>query len=562
MSNPNPNILFDLHAREDKPWPNPRMGNGAIVGHVTDTTARLWVRIRDGHESTLVVAEAEQGSLPPAPFVQRLESTDQGALVTEDGIHRLVWHGSAQFPDEHDRTHVFDVTGLRPGSRFFYGVGRMVDGIWHWLIGRDEDHGFRTQPAAPAVGAVRFGAFSCHMPYPSPRAVANMHMFDALFARLRACDADFVLGVGDQVYSDGNEDFDVWRLLRRVHREIVAETPERQHEIMTSWYRDVYRGYWGHLALRRVLRSFPTYMMWDDHEICDGWGSRTDEETCNLLDSWWRWEDKVSNRKLANEMYRAARRAYREYQGSHNPNKGQRTDDALDYDFQWARTAVYVLDLRSERKTWKDDSTLRSIVLGDAQERRLATWLAARTSDDQTDVIVVVSPVPLIHCQEWIIQHAAAGELADDLRDQWGHRCHREERERVLTAMFEAAEANKVVVCLSGDVHMGAAFELVRGQARVYQLTSSAISNPRVGHPLLQEAIAASTGWLADPPTATPATRTWVRRHRVFGRNNFALLECHRDERGPRLQWQICSAEANGELTYLPPLVLRPTGVE
>ncbi len=44
-------------------------------------------------------------------------------------------------------------------------------------------------------------------------------------------------------------------------------------EAMPSWYRDVYRGYWGFQSLRRVFDSFPTYMIWADHDIGDALGS-------------------------------------------------------------------------------------------------------------------------------------------------------------------------------------------------------------------------------------------------------------------------------------------------
>ena len=44
-------------------------------------------------------------------------------------------------------------------------------------------------------------------------------------------------------------------------------------EEMLSWYRDIYRGYWGFESVQRVFESFPTYMIWDDHEIVNGWGS-------------------------------------------------------------------------------------------------------------------------------------------------------------------------------------------------------------------------------------------------------------------------------------------------
>lgn len=61
---------------------------------------------------------------------------------------------------------------------------------------------------------------------------------------------------GDQVYADN------WQ-----ERVLAAKSDEERLQL----YLDVYRTFWSHIHYRRLLCALPAVMMWDDHDITDGW---------------------------------------------------------------------------------------------------------------------------------------------------------------------------------------------------------------------------------------------------------------------------------------------------
>ena len=71
----------------------------------------------------------------------------------------------------------------------------------------------------------------------------------------------FVVMMGDQVYMDEDPP-DIFEQ----HFDSDAETRRKAMA-------EKYRPNWSRDVVRRVLANFPCYMMWDDHDIRDGWGS-------------------------------------------------------------------------------------------------------------------------------------------------------------------------------------------------------------------------------------------------------------------------------------------------
>ena len=99
--------------------------------------------------------------------------------------------------------------------------------------------------------------------------------------------------LGDQVYSDAVSETSV--------REQMAKDPSVTDELLIETYRHLYRGFFNERGYRELTESLPTYLMWDDHDIFDGWGSLIDRT------------------EFDERVYRAAEQAYREYQHLRNP---------------------------------------------------------------------------------------------------------------------------------------------------------------------------------------------------------------------------------------------------
>lgn len=526
-----------FYDKEDRPWLGLRLTSAAIVGHTTETSARLWFRVHSPGFYCLLVTTVPID-------VDRQPRLDEGTglVCFKDSPHPwpvegFVYAQKERFGFHSDCTRVFDVEGLSPGTRYHYALFALNQSRQEaWEVGRDEAHTFQTQD--PDKDSWCFGFFSCHMPFKSDE-VRNMHMWRHLGNVLDRTEAAFVIGGGDQVYSDGDSNVDIWRWLKKNKDEVwelLEESPKDCQEVMKSWYRDIYRGYWGYLSLRRVLRRHPTYMIWDDHEIMDGWGSYTRAELSDQLDSIWEWEDQHKNLTLADAMREAAITVYEEYQDSHNPPRAHK---GWDYSWRWGSASFFAFDMRGDHDYERDEHRL----LGLQQWERFQEWINEESTRPGSEILFVVSPVPVLHLSEFIantLDLTLLG-LADDLRDEWEHRTNQVERNELLSLVFDRAEqSGKRVVFLSGDVHVSAAFRLSRqGQrrAQVYQLTSSGITYCKSPGALLRLAVR-NRGKLRLPEGQPRIS--FERLQEVFTDNNFATIHLERGEEGAlRVAWDL-----------------------
>ncbi len=518
---------LSFYDKEDRPWPGARLTSAAIIGHTTQTGARIWIRVWEPGDYCLVLSKT------------KIDVGKQPCLVGGK-VELFSTVGKPEILDAHvvkksinfdtDNTAVFDVQCLAPGTRYYYAVFAVkTKRRERWEIGRDHTHSFRTQRKDSA--AVTFGLFSYHMPFKG-ESVLNQDMWRSFGELATDMDADFVVGCGDQVYADGDDGVSIWEWLKRNKKAVSNVSPEsEQIEIMKSWYRDIYRGYWGNRALRHVFRSFPTYMIWDDHEIMDGWGSYTDTELSNMLDTLWEWEDPELNLPLARKMFEAAKAVYHEYVHSHNPLT---QEDQWDYGFRWSDLSFFVFDVRGTR----DFNRPEKKILGPDQGHRFDNWLRCAASQNAA-ALFIVSPVPIVHLSDFIVNtlDIPAFGLADDLRDEWEHESNHEERNSVLSKVFEFSDKyKKPVVFLSGNVHIGAAFKLAckeKPGAKVFQLTSSAITYCKAPGKLLK-LVVRKRGEVKGCKERTTFTRL-----QVFEDNNFGFVHRTGKDKSLKLSWDL-----------------------
>jgi len=494
----------------ERPWPNPLLEVGAIIGHTTSTTCRLWLRTHVAGNFALLVFCPAAGTDPIKTLLKQVPLPPLSTLLTELGnlcqepVQMEAFTTPLPEDDSADTTRVVDLNGLTAFTDYHYALVRLDDPS-RSVLGHRRPHSFRTltdQQNQP----FSFGFFSCHMPYKTTlfkgrTKAVNEEMWDYMNGTLSRHknmgtekNLGFIIAGGDQVYADGVDTLNIWKLLNKVMR---RDAPGEDglhpgHDTMVSWYRDIYRGYWGFAGLREVYSSFPTYMIWDDHEIGDGWGSFNldaanpgEDELNEVLPD---WQSKLPSHAdgiiLMHRMFNAAKQVYEEYQHSHNPDKTDPlpgdadTTDRYDYDFTFPNGAVYVLDGRSQRDYSGTDAT----ILGQPQIDRFKAWLDG-LDKIETPFAFVVSAVPLMHLSKHVVDLSESWiadnqNLTDDLRDGWEHRSHRNENKQLLDALFAAADSGLKVSVLSGDVHVAAAFRMQNADtgATIYQLTSSAIT--------------------------------------------------------------------------------------
>ncbi len=398
-------------------FPDGELDAWVVLGDVTDRSVRVWARNPAGKvRATLWVATelVAQAEIAPDP-----EHDHIGAAVLEPA-------------------------SARPDADFEVRVGDQV----------------RRSRFAPPPGdrsSFTFAFGSCHQPFTEPLDGGRVerHPGAAIYppiARLLAQnDARFALWLGDQVYSDGIASMNV--------RERMPDDPSITDEDLIDTYRHLYRGYFNERGYRELNEAVPAYLMWDDHDIFDGWGS--------LLD----------RKPFDERVYRAAEAAFREYQQLRNPAGA--TDGGAPYGYSFWRGDVgfHVPDLRSER-----DFHARR-VMGDAGWSRLEAFFAEATERAIPTIFLGLS-VPLVHASPALMgaMERLPTSSGRDVRDRWSVPHFAAERTRLLELIFgwqSAAPARQVIV-LSGDVHVGAAFNVKprTGRGRFAQWTSSALSTP------------------------------------------------------------------------------------
>jgi alkaline phosphatase D len=469
--------------KAERPWPNRRLKVAAIVGHTTTNSTRLWLRTAapGDFEILLYAFDADNGPdginalLHEIPFkVSKLPSACRRIAFT------VASFGS-------DSTHVEDIDKLRSDTVYRYALLGIdpIGGQKRVLLGQDTPLEFRTFPDDNST-PLELALFSCNKPFKTTifnnTRLENDAMwegFNRALGQRGQSQLRFIIGGGDQVYADGVETLDIWKYLNSNMSKSGNTIRPGQDEIV-SWYRDIYRGYWGFRSMQQAFARFPTYMIWDDHEIADGWGShrfdankpRRDELDKLIPD----WKDigRPAAMTLVKRMENAARQVYAEYEHSRNP---QTPDKQWDYSFTCGPAVTYVLDGRGHRDFNRADHK----ILGATQLTRFRNWIQA-VDVAQTPFVFVVSAVPLVHLRPAISAIGRKARFArsawDDLRDHWEHPAHKDECAAFTEVLFAGAARGLRICVLSGDVHISTAFRLQHKQSGdiIYQLTSSAIT--------------------------------------------------------------------------------------
>ena len=279
----------------------------------------------------------------------------------------------------------------------------------------------------PGCTSIHFALGSCRY----PAAMVDRERADASFGRLRdlidakGSDApSLLLLAGDQIYADATAG--------------LFDPKDRR-----ARFYDAYREVWTAPNAREVLRQLPTYMMLDDHEVCDDWHPQDqcdDESERNKewgLDAFVSYQFAHSPRNAGDLCKRAGRPL---------PAGTLNSPSAYFYSFDAGGFGFFACDTRTGRKD-------RSRIMSDEQFAALTHWLEERQGDgDYGDrPKFVLSPsvvVPFLKATQGGA-YAARSDGWDGFPDS-------------LCALFSFIAEKRIqnVVFLCGDPHLSMASEI------------------------------------------------------------------------------------------------------
>ena len=455
---------------------------GPIVGHVTATSARIWIRGEDSadagvniarHRRTVgVIAIRKVGKknankAESAAFYFRLQREFDRTGVFTFGVDADLGKDKSSPPLQPDtryevRVGTLTVDDPHPDAESIeaFELAHRLPPATVWLEDLDALPKemalacFETDlPNAAEQGDLSFLLGSCRYPGLLWRAKHADKIFGPMLAEAQGPDGrapvQFALMVGDQIYAD--------KMNRKVELGLADTFEEFQERYLSAY---------GSPRMRALLRQLPTYMILDDHEIEDNWT-----------------QDRIKYAE-SRGVFNLAITAYMSYQWLHGPRSYGRR---LYYDFAWRKYPFFVLDTRTQRymdgiaDELSDNHLLGRPSLAEEEPNQLnylLHWL--RTQQDErenvpkfivTSSVFAPNPMDAREGREGAELHKVRWKEASD---SWP--AFPSTRRAILECIVEHSIQN--VVFLSGDIHCSNVAQLeFSGSAAVEKLKAFSITS-------------------------------------------------------------------------------------
>jgi hypothetical protein len=211
-----------------------------------------------------------------------------------------------------------------------------------------------------------------------------------------------------------------------------------------------------------IAARVPSLMQWDDHDICDGWGSLPAQVTVS---------------KIGQTLYAAAKEARLAFQdATTEADLPQRFYDASARSLGWTIThgalRLIAPDLRGTRSQHDVMAEHEWQVLEDC---------AAAPAPGRT---FLLSSVPVLGPRLSLLERLMLAipkmqKYEDDLRDQWQSRAHRASWQRLLRLIFTGARPkDQQLTCVSGEIHLCTRAVIASDDNQpIHQLVASGITH-------------------------------------------------------------------------------------
>jgi alkaline phosphatase D len=418
---------------------NEPLGDMIAIGAVEPHRVRLWMR-------------ADRPGLLTVRWWKEGEEDRSGKAVVE-------------IPEGNERDNTCSIlippasggpSPLDPNCRYRY---RVTDAAGGRILG---EGAFETAPDVPCTSPSRYSiAFmSCHQPFTERGTVSrkSIQMLKAAGRCMKQHKTRLVFMIGDQMYSDFPNSLSLFErdYFRAVAPPGRLEIRDCSPEEVRRLYQRRYRHFWNIREWRAIHEEYPCYLILDDHDILDNWGSNP----AHQLPQW---------RSVA----QGAKLAYFDYQGSRVlPVEGEMPED-FHFSLAFGHCGFFVMDLRSERKAGENGR-----LYSGQQEDALKEFL--RRSGDRKILFFVFS-VPVVHLPKRLARFAARLPPKDeDFSDRWSTGAHLRDRDRFLKILHrhQVRHPQQRHILLSGDIHIGCVHRIRwTGGGEFYQVISSGITH-------------------------------------------------------------------------------------
>jgi len=266
---------------------------------------------------------------------------------------------------------------------------------------------------------------------------------------------------GDQIYADSLftacPSLRKWTYLKEKERIKFIPTDEMLIEL-DVFYFNLYFNTWGQKYINNFLSSVSSIMMWDDHDIINGYGSR-------------------KNYPVLEAIYIIARQNFILFQLGghcnpgfycHNPEISLQINEknryqSLTYTRRISDIGFLILDTRSQRDINTIINKQNYIELQNKYLGKFGEEINKSSPFYLCKHLYVIIGVPLIffphvsEISEKILKIVPGEQEAEsDIGDQWKSKNHLEERNNLISILINFANLNNIkVTLLTGDSHIG-----------------------------------------------------------------------------------------------------------
>jgi hypothetical protein len=281
---------------------------------------------------------------------------------------------------------------------------------------------------------------------------------------------DLIYGLGDMAYADGIDETNFIDEFYNHPQKLQSEDGQKE---LKKYYASMYDGHWSFADFQKIMRKYPHYCIWDDHEIRDGWGSENNDfEKGNA--TVFKVAHEVANEYILNQGPRV--RPYKLY-----PNS-----DAHQSYFD-GKIASFIFDGRSSRKYHNQ----KGAVISEEQFKDFENFCYYQVQKKQNvKYLLMACGVPFINLKDYIINLGSKtpkgltdlfGGIRDDIRDSWNSPDNKDGLKKLLNVLLKLHRNRPdiKIVNISGDIHVANSFSFQPlGFVRpIYQITTSALTN-------------------------------------------------------------------------------------